>query len=206
MAGFRVHCVWKMQAVNTPRLAASIPRRGNRLTAAVGRVLLGAFGWSFSGSIPDVQKAVIIVAPHTSNIDFFVGVAAMFALGIRVTFLGKHTLFFWPLGPVMRWLGGIPVDRRGSSGVVDATVALFRARESLILALAPEGTRSSVSRWKTGFYHVAREAAVPIVPVALDYRDRTVRLGPRFDPTGDLEADLARLGAFYSDAAGLRQR
>ena len=176
------------------------------MTAAGGRLVLRLFGWRFSGAIPDVEKAVIIVGPHTSNVDFFVGVAAMFALGVRVVFLGKHTLFFWPLGMVMRWLGGVPVDRRAPSGVVDATVALFEARDRMILALAPEGTRSPVARWKTGFYHVARKAGVPIVPVALDYRNRTVRLGPRFEPTGDLEADMARLGEYYSDAAGLRRR
>jgi len=195
-----------MKKDNVPELGESTPRRGNVISAALGRWFLAGLGWSFEGEIPDVSRAVIIVAPHTSNMDFFIGVAAMFALGIRVEYLGKHTLFFWPLGVVMRWLGGIPVDRRVAAGVVDETVRLFASRERMILALAPEGTRKSVGRWKTGFYFVAREARVPIVPVALDYRRRAVRLGSGFDPTGDLEHDLQLLEAFFIDVEGRRDR
>lgn len=195
-----------MNKDNVPELGESTPRRGNVISAALGRWFLAALGWTFEGEIPNVSRAVIIVAPHTSNMDFFIGVAAMFALGIRVEYLGKHTLFFWPLGVVMRWLGGIPVDRRAAAGVVDETVRLFASRERMILALAPEGTRKSVGRWKTGFYFVAREARVPIVPVALDYRRRAVRLGSGFDPTGDLERDLQLLEAFFIDVEGRRDR
>lgn len=195
-----------MKKNNVPDLGRSTPRRGNFISAALGRCFLGGLGWRFDSEIPNVSRAVIIVAPHTSNMDFFVGVAAMFALGIRLDFLGKHTLFFPPLGSVMRWLGGIPVDRRTAAGVVDETVMLFAARERMILALAPEGTRRSVGRWKTGFYFVARDARVPIVPVALDYRRRVIRLGGRFDPTGDLEKDLRSLETFFIDAEGRRDR
>ena len=193
-----------MLNVNVPELGESTPRRGNRLTAAAGRFFLGVFGWGFEGSIPNVSRAVLIVAPHTSNLDFLVGVSAMFALGVQVVLLGKHTLFSWPLGLLMRWLGGAPVDRREARGVVDETVALFAERERMILALAPEGTRGSVERWKTGFYYVALEAKVPIVPVAFDYRQRRIRLGRRFDPTGDLEADFIALETFFFGAEGRR--
>jgi len=193
-----------MNRDNVPDLGKSTPRRGNVISAALARWFLGGLGWGFAGEIPDVSRAVIIVAPHTSNVDFFVGVAAMFALGLRVEFLGKHTLFFWPLGPVMRWLGGIPVNRHVAAGVVDQTVRLFANRKRMILALAPEGTRKSVERWKTGFYFVAREARVPIVPVAVDYRRRLIRLGGRFDPTGELGEDLRFLKAFFADAEGRR--
>lgn len=130
----------------------------------------------------------------------------MFALGLRVRFLGKHTLFFWPLEPVMRWLGGIPVDRRAAKGVVEETVKLFAAREQLILALAPEGTRKSVGRWKTGFYFVAQKAEVPIVPIALDYRRKRIRIGDRFDLTGRLDDDLSVLEGFFFGTAGRRDR
>jgi len=195
-----------MNRDKVPDLGKSTPRRGNVISAALGRWFLAGLGWDFEGEIPDVSRAVIIVAPHTSNMDFFVGVAAMFALGLRVEFLGKHTLFFWPLGAVMRWLGGIPVNRRVAAGVVDETVRLFANRKPMILALAPEGTRKSVGRWKTGFYFVAREARVPIIPVALDYRRKVIRLGRRFDPTGELGEDLRFLEAFFVDDKGRRAR
>jgi len=193
-----------MWNVNLPELGNSTPRRGNSLTAAAGRLFLGAFGWGFEGSIPNVSKAVLIVAPHTSNLDFFVGVSAMFALGLRVVFLGKHTLFTWPLRPLMRWLGGVPVDRREARGVVDETVALFAERERMILALAPEGTRGSVDRWKTGFYYVALESQVPIVPVAFDWERRVVRFGALFNPTGDLDGDFRILQKFFFEVGGRR--
>ncbi|MCU0302807.1 MAG: lysophospholipid acyltransferase family protein [Thermoanaerobaculales bacterium] len=194
-----------MQRLFVPRLGPSVPRRGNAISAGFGRAVLRLAGWSFAGSVPDVAKAVVIVAPHTSNWDFLIGVAAMFALGLRVVFLGKHTLFRWPLGAVMRWLGGIPVDRRLASGVVEATVGLLGARERMILALAPEGTRRRVERWKTGFYHVARAADVPILPIAFDWTRRQVRIGELFYTTGDLEGDVAALERFFAGLEGRRR-
>jgi 1-acyl-sn-glycerol-3-phosphate acyltransferase len=193
-----------MALVKVPSLGDSTPCRGNSLTAAAGRIFLHMSGWRFEGAIPDVAKAVLIVAPHTSNIDFFVGVAAMFALGLRVVFLGKHTLFVWPLGPIMRWLGGVPVDRRATSGVVEETVALFDSTDRMILVLSPEGTRRAVDKWKTGFYYVALEAGVPVVPVALDYGRRTLWIGDLFEPTGDLAADLEVLEEFFIGAEGCK--
>jgi len=185
-----------------PELAVVTPRRGNAFSRWAGRRFLGILGWRFEGAVPEVAKAVIIVAPHTSNWDFFIGVAGMFALGLRVDFLGKNSLFVWPLAPIMRWLGGIPVDRRASHGVVEATTGLFASRDRMILALSPEGTRGAVARWRTGFYHIARRADVPVVPVALDYGRRLICLGGAFQPTGDLESDLAQLAAFFDGVAG----
>lgn len=176
------------------------------LSAAVGRIVLWAFGWSFGGSIPNVSKAVCIVAPHTSNLDFFVGIAAMFALNLRVVFLGKHTLFVWPLGTLMRWLGGAPVDRREARGVVDETVDLFAQHERMILALAPEGTRRSVDRWKTGFYWVALESKVPIIPIVLDFGRRVIRFESLFEPTGNVDGDLRVLGMYFAGVGGRRDR
>ena len=195
-----------MRTVHVPELGDRIPRRGNRLSLAGGELFLSISGWRFEGSVPNVSKAVLIVAPHTSNFDFLVGVAAMFALGFRASFLGKHTLFSWPIGGLMRWLGGIPVDRRTTGGLVEETVGLFESRDSLILAVAPEGTRSNVTRWKTGFYWVALQAGVPIVPIAMDYGRRCVRLGGRFDPTGDIDADFGVLEAFFYESQGRRTR
>ena len=193
-----------MRDLKVPELGNATPQRGNRVSAFAARSFLGTLGWSFEGAVPNVSKAVIIVAPHTSNWDFFVGVAAMFALGLRVVFLGKHTLFTWPLGPVMRWLGGVPVNRREARGVVDETVEMFAARDQMILGLAPEGTRDSVDRWKTGFYYVALESGVPIVPVAFDYRRRVIRFGEGFDPTGNLEDDLLILENYFFGIEGRR--
>jgi 1-acyl-sn-glycerol-3-phosphate acyltransferase len=154
-------------------------------------------GWSFEGTIPNEPKFVIIVAPHTSNWDFIVGVLALFSLGFRVSFLGKHTLFKWPLGWFMRWLGGVPVERSVSKDRVADTIAAFDSSRQLILAVAPEGTRKPVKNWKTGFYHVAHGAHVPIVPVAFDYGRKVVRLFPPFWATGDVDGDIQRIRSGY---------
>ncbi len=194
-----------MDHFDVPKLGDAVPRRGNWFSANVGRAVLRIRGWRFEGVVPNVPKAVIIVVPHTSNWDFVVGVAALFAMGLRASFLGKHTLFKWPLGPLMRWLGGVPVDRRTARGVVDETVNLFTLTGQLILGVSPEGTRSSVDRWKTGFYYVALKAGVPIVPVAFDYPRRVIRFGEQLDPTGDIKEDFQVLQEFFSGIEGRRR-
>jgi 1-acyl-sn-glycerol-3-phosphate acyltransferase len=170
-----------------------------------GRQVLRLLGWSFKGTIPNVPKAVIIVAPHTSNWDFIVGAAAMFALDLEASFLGKHTLFSGLLGAFMRWLGGIPVDRTGGgTGVVDEMVQLFEQADSLILALAPEGTRSAVDRWKTGFHAIALRAGVPVVPATLDYGRRQIKIADPFEVTDDAAGDIAQLKDVFVDSSGRR--
>ncbi|HVZ48108.1 MAG TPA: lysophospholipid acyltransferase family protein [Gemmatimonadaceae bacterium] len=180
-----------------PEVGHQLPRRGNRFSAFVGRAALRLAGWRFAGDVPDLPKVVFIVAPHTSNWDFIVGVAGMFALGLRITFLGKASLFRWPLGPVMRWLGGFPVDRSAAHNVVDQTVDLVRRSRHIALGLAPEGTRRKRARWRTGFHYVAAGAGVPIVPVALDYGTRTIRFFGAHTPGPTPEADLAVLGRLF---------
>jgi 1-acyl-sn-glycerol-3-phosphate acyltransferase len=140
------------------------------------------------------------VAPHTSNWDFVVGLAAMLALGLDVRWLGKNTIFRPPFRALLQWLGGIPVDRRAADDVVEHAVAAFRDRERLFLGLAPEGTRKKVRRWKSGFYRIAQGAGVPILLAALNYRTRAVELGPLFVPTGDYEADLEVMRSRFSKA------
>ncbi|MEO5902854.1 MAG: lysophospholipid acyltransferase family protein [Gemmatimonadaceae bacterium] len=174
-----------------------MPRRGNAISRAIGRATLTAGGWKFEGTFPDQPKFVIIVAPHTSNWDFVVGVGALFSIGFLISFLGKHTLFVWPLGVFMRWLGGIPVERSVKRDRVAEAVAEFNSADKLILAVAPEGTRKLVKEWKTGFYHVAHGAHVPIVPVAFDYGAKTIRLDSPFWTTGDADADITRIKDFY---------
>lgn len=171
----------------------------------LGRTVLRAMGWRIEGEIPDLPKMVVAVAPHTSNWDFVVGAAAMFALDLRLAFLGKHTLFRWPFDRALRWMGGIPVDRSRPQGVVEDAVAAFARVERRILALAPQGTRSPGARYRTGFLHIARGAQVPVLLAALDYATRCVRLGPAVWPGEDLDADLARIEAHFSTVRGRRR-
>jgi 1-acyl-sn-glycerol-3-phosphate acyltransferase len=181
-----------------PEPGPNVPRRGGALRAALGRAMLRLLRWRIGGGPPDLAKCVIIAAPHSSNRDFFVGIAVVFALRLDAHFIGKAELFRGPLGPIMRWLGGLAVDRSHPEGVVPETVALFQARESLMLAVAPEGTRKPVPRWKSGFYRIALGAGVPIVPGYFDNGRRVVGFGEAFYPTGDAEADIAALRAFYT--------
>jgi 1-acyl-sn-glycerol-3-phosphate acyltransferase len=184
----------------------ALPRRGNAVLAAFGRVALRLLGWRIEGAIPELPKLVIAVAPHTSNWDFVVGTAAMFALDLRLSFLGKHTLFRGPFAPLLRWMGGIPVDRSTPQGVVNASVMAFADSERRVLALAPQGTRKGSGRYRTGFLHIARGAGVPVLLVALDYGARRVRIGPLVQPSAQVEADLARVEAYFAPVRGKRER
>ncbi len=154
-------------------------------------------GWRFEGQLPNLRKFVIIVAPHTSNWDFPTGVQAMFALGIRGTFLGKDALFKPPFGFFFRWLGGVPVDRSSKNNVVDQTIAYFKARDRMILALSPEGTRKRIDKWRTGFYWVAVGAGVPIVPVAFDFPRKRYVIHPPVEMTGEPTVDIPRLRSYF---------
>ncbi len=161
-------------------------------------------GWRFEGIFPNLPKAIYIVVPHTSNWDFLVGISTIFALRLRVSYLGKHTVFRWPLGILMTWLGGIPVDRDSAKDVVTQVAERFRSSDKLLLALSPEGTRSQVTRWKTGFHRIALETGVPIVPVSPDYSQKLVRFGLPMEPTADLAADLHYLEDFFAGSVGRR--
>jgi len=185
-----------------PQVGASVPRRGSAALRSFGSALLRVMGWQVRGEIPDLPKFVAAVAPHTSNWDFVVGIATMFALDLRITFIGKHTLFRWPLAGCMRWLGGVPVDRSASHGVVRDTVGAIDSAAQSVVAIAPQGTRARGARFKSGFLHIAKGARVPVVLVTLDYGERCVRFGPVFEPGDDVDADLARVQAFFANAKG----
>jgi 1-acyl-sn-glycerol-3-phosphate acyltransferase len=188
-----------------PEIGSSVPRRGWLIGRTLGRSVMRAAGWSFEGSIPDLSKAVIIVAPHTSNWDFVIGAAGMLALDLDLRFLGKHTLFKGPMGVLMRLLGGIPVDRaQPGGGVVEEMGAHYKTSDHLLLAIAPEGTRGEVTIWKTGFHRIARAAGVPILAIALDYGRRQIRFRELFTPSPDLEADIEELQEFFADSHGRR--
>ncbi len=149
--------------------------------------------------MPNVAKGVVIVAPHTSNWDFFVGITAMFALGVRFSWLGKCIVFRQPLGILMRWLGGIPVDRSAPSGVVDQVIQSITEADTMLLALSPEGTRKTTSRWRSGFWHIARGSRVPIIPVYFDFHERIIGLTPVFEPGDEIAHDLEVLQRRYHD-------
>lgn len=178
------------------------PQSGGPVSRAFGRWILSVAGWSVEGRLPPVSKFVVCVAPHTSNWDFVIGYAARMGVGLRAGWLGKHTLFRGPMGAVFRGMGGIPIDRTASTGVVNQVATAFRESEQLVLGIAPEGTRRKVTRWKTGFYHIAVAAEVPIVPVALDWGAKTLRIGEPFLPSGDIDADLPALERFFVAARG----
>ena len=188
-----------------PVVGDEVPRRGNRAIVLLGRFLLRAIGWRIEGEVPNLRKFVIAVAPHTSNWDFVVGAAAMFALDLRLSFIGKHTLFVGPFAPVLRWMGGIPVDRSSPHGVVGDSVRAFETVERRILAIAPQGTRKPVPHFKSGFLHIARGAGVPVLLAALDYAARTVRLGPLLTPGEDVEAERESIEAFFAKVKGRKR-
>jgi 1-acyl-sn-glycerol-3-phosphate acyltransferase len=185
-----------------PRLGASVPRRGSAPMRAFGRLLLRAMRWRVEGEVPDLPRFVIAVAPHTSNWDFVVGAATMFALDLRLTFIGKHTLFRWPVAGLMRWMGGIPVDRSAPHGVVGEAVRSFKGVTQRVLAIAPQGTRSRVERFKSGFLRIARAANVPVVLASLDYEARCVRFGPAFTPGEDVHEELRKVEEFFAKVKG----
>lgn len=181
----------------------AVPRRGNAAWRWIGRTLLSIGRWRIEGAFPDVPKCVVAVAPHTSNWDFPVGASAMFALDLKARFIGKHTLFVWPFSRFLRWMGGVPVDRRAAHGVVGEAVGAFRASPAFMLVIAPEGTRSKVERFKSGFLHIARGAGVPVVLVALDWGHRVIRIGPTHEVGEDIEAERTRIERHF---AGFRGR
>ena len=164
---------------------------------SAARGVLRLFGWRIAGQLPNVPRLVIIVAPHRSNWDWVIGMLAILAMGIRVHWLGKHSLFRPGTHRLFRWLGGTPVDRRAAGTVVEQAAARVREADQFLLALAPEGTRQRVERFKTGFYRIARAADVPILPIYFDYPSRTIGLMEIFHPTTDSAADLGQIEAMY---------
>ncbi len=173
------------------------PSLSSRLVRRLLIALYKLRGWHIEGRPPAVKKFILVGAPHTSNWDFAVFLGATEELGIRASYLGKHSLFRWPLRRFMLDMGGIPVDRSKRANYVEQVVAEFARRDELALVIAPEGTRHSDGRWRSGFYHIAMGAGVPIVPAWLDRRQRRAAIGAPIQPTSDYAADMKRIGDFY---------
>ena len=155
-------------------------------------------GWEIVGEVPALDRAVYIAAPHTSYWDGFWFIVGKTALSLEAHFLAKHTLFWWPLGPILTWFGAIAIDRSSSAGAVSQLIEMFRQSDRLNLGLAPEGTRKWMPHWKTGFYRIAIEADVPIVLTFIDYKNKRMGIGETFRPSGDPEKDLDYLRNFYA--------
>jgi 1-acyl-sn-glycerol-3-phosphate acyltransferase len=168
----------------------------------MARLCLFLSGWKAEGEKPAAATYVLIAAPHTSNWDLFYLLALAWLLGVKVSWMGKQSLFFGPMGSVMRALGGVPVRRDRSSNLVEQMAETFAACDSLVLTVPAEGTRSYVPHWKSGFYHIALAAKVPIVLGYLDYARKRGGFGPELIPTGNISEDMDDLRAFYADVSG----
>lgn len=186
-----------------PEVGPRVPRlkRGGAL-APLARALLRLSRWRVTGLVPNLPKLIVLAAPHSSLWDGIGGIGAAIALGVKAHWLGKHSLFRGPWRRPLLAAGGIPVDRSRAHGAVAQVVREFREREALWLAIAPEGTRKPVTRWKTGFWHIARAAEVPLLLVAFHYPEKRIVVGPLYHVGEDLEEDLRRIQRFYAPWRG----
>lgn len=161
------------------------------------RWLLGACGWRLAGQFPNLPKLVFVAAPHSSWWDGVWGLMFKAAVGLDASFMAKKELFAGPLGWLLRRMGGIPIERSASHGVVEQMVERFAERERLWLGIAPEGTRNTVTKWKSGFWQIAHEAGVPVMALYFHYPEKIIGIGPVFELSGDKDADIARIREFY---------
>ena len=193
-----------MDEANTALTARPAPYRGlgGEMLRWLGLAYLRLTGWKMQGDFPPLAKAVLLAAPHTSNWDGVNMLAAAACYRVTLRWMGKKSLTTGPFGRVMLWLGCVPIDRSASHDVVQAMCDAFAAEDRMLLAIPPEGTRSLTREWKTGFYHIACLAQVPIILAVLDYGSKTIRIAGVFHPTGDYAADLALIRAPYRNAVG----
>jgi 1-acyl-sn-glycerol-3-phosphate acyltransferase len=170
------------------------------------KIMMRWAGWRVEGTLPDLPKFVLIGAPHTSNWDFVLFLGVIFSLRANVRFMGKAELFRFPIGWFFRYCGGVPVDRKKSTGLVEQMVKVSNESEKFILTIAPEGTRHHVQEWKRGFYHIAKSAGIPIVIAVVDGRHKTVRIGQVFHLTDDIEADIKSIQEIFTGVVGIHPR
>jgi len=179
-------------------IPVNIPRTNRRFIKWFSGHLLTLLGWRVSGSFPNEKKLILAVAPHTSNWDFVIGVLVKLALDLKLNFLGKDAIFIWPFNIWLEAIGGIAIDRKSAHGVVGQMVDKFEQQETLVLALAPEGTRSKVCEWKTGFLHIANKAKVPVLPIQIDYKTKHVIFYQARNITADIEEELQGIKSIFS--------
>lgn len=165
-------------------------------------ILLKCQGWKVYKTIPTHKKYVMIAAPHTSNWDFYFTMLVALSLKVKIYWMGKDTLFRGPMNVICSWLGGIPINRRKSQNVVGQSVSAFNRADKLVMVVPPEGTRSKTRYWKTGFYHIAHGAGVPIALGFMDFRLKMGGIGPLLFPTGDIDEDMKLIKSFYANVSG----
>jgi 1-acyl-sn-glycerol-3-phosphate acyltransferase len=175
---------------------------GNFFSRWLGRTALKLTGWKIEGQLPNENKLMFSVAPHTSNFDFLIGLMVMFQIGFKINWIAKHSLFRWPVKGLLEYLGGIPVYRHAPRGFIEQVVDQFNSHEKLHIAVAPEGTRSKVGKFKTGFLRIAEGASIPVLRVGFDYKRKTVVFGDLFYPTGDIKADERACYEYHQQFTG----
>ncbi len=180
-----------------PELGAQVPRSGTPISRALGRCVFALLGWRVQGQLPNLNKFILVAAPHTSNLDAVYGLAGLLAMGFRATIMVKSTAFYGPLGWLLRRLGAIPIDRSSPQGVVEQISEAFRLREAMVLLMTPEGTRKSAREFKSGFHRMAQAAQVPVVPVAFNYAHKAAIVGEPISMQGQLQGDLTVLLNFF---------
>lgn len=191
-----------LDKVNTPNLCDQVPRMGNKFSQWVGTSVLKMMGWRYNGTFPCYSKMIIAVAPHTSNWDFVLGLAVAFNLRLKISFFGKHSIFIPPFDRLLRRIGGIPIERSAKHGVVDEMANKMRESENMVLCLAPEGTRSPIYPWKTGFLHIAHKANVPVLLVTFDYKKKLIEFGATHNISDNTQHELNRIYLHFNQAQG----
>ena len=186
-----------MAQTRFPQLPPHVPARGSKLSRTFFRQLFLAQGWRLEGKFPDLAKAVAIISPHTSNIDAWLGFNALLGLGIQITIFGKDSLFRTPLKPVLEWIGVVPVVRDSPQGHTRQIVDIIEKSQQIWVGMAPEGSRKAPDKIRSGFYHIAKAAHLPIVMLAFDYDIKTIHILGVYQPTGDYEHDLVQIYAHY---------
>ena len=190
-----------MKSVSNKQIPKAFRAYRPKVLQFLGKLVLSIFGWRVKGSISEDfsnQKLVVIVAPHTSNWDGIFGVATVAGLDAKITFIGKHTAFRYGLGAFLRYMGGIPVDRSKPGGIIRDAIDQIKKIDGSLIAMSPEGTRSKVKEWKTGFLRIAKELNTNIIPASLDFAKKEILLGKAFVPSGNNEEDIRALKEYYS--------
>ena len=185
--------------MDIPKLNELTPKTNSIVKKVIGKFMLWCYRWRVEGEVLNAKKFMVILAPHTSYWDFLTNMGTMLALGVRNRWFVADAFCWWPLGNFMRWLGGIPIDRSCPQDLVTLTIGKFEHHDELILALYPEGTTFKAEKWKTGFWHIARGAGIPIQFLAVDYKIRASVFGPVIQPTDDIEADMKIIQTYFRD-------
>lgn len=186
-----------MAKYNNPHVTDNTPRMGNAVTRAMGALILFTLGWTVKGQIADEKKAVLIGAPHTSNWDFFLAMGAMLSVGLKFSWMMKKEAFFFPFKGLLKKLGGVPIDRTSNQDVIGQMADWFDTQDIAWIGLTPEGTRSKVETFKSGYLRIAYAAKVPVFLVAVDGKNKEVLLDRLWPLTGDIERDNSDIKAYY---------